>query len=218
MPQIKRLLVEGPNDKFFFEALLRKHRLEKIITTSPAKELGGFNTKQGAINLLSSLVQNLIDGHTERLGLILDSDTVKNGGGLDLTLTQIADKVVPFGYERKPIRGKHGGFLFLSTDGLPAIGTWVMPNNKDEGTIEHWVSKLVNAQQKPLFTDACTAVDKISTPLFPPIRKPKAEVATWLAWQEIPGKGLDYTISGDMLDDSAPLYSDLINWMHQVFL
>lgn len=218
MAQIKRLLVEGPNDKSFFEALLRKHKLEEIITTSPARELGGFNTKQGAINLLPSLAQNLIDGHTERLGLILDSDTVKNGGGLDLTLTQIADKIVPFGYKRKPIRGKHGGFLFPSTDGLPTIGTWVMPNNKDEGTIEHWVSNLVNTPQKPLFIDACAAVDKISTPLFPPIRKPKAVVATWLAWQEIPGKGLDYTISGDMLDDSAPLYSDLLNWMRQVFL
>lgn len=218
MSQKKLLLVEGPNDKFFFEALLRKNKLEKIITTSPARELGGFNTKQGAINLLPSLVQNLIDGNTERLGLIIDSDTVQNGGGIDLTLTQIADKIVSFGYERKPIRSNHGGFLFPSTDGLPAIGTWVMPNNKDEGTIEHWISKLVNTPQKPLFTDACAAVGKISTPLFPPIRKPKAEVATWLAWQEIPGKGLDYTITGDLLNNSDQQYVNLLNWVKEVFL
>ncbi len=219
MPQIKRLLVEGPNDKYFFEELLRKHSLEKIITTSPAKELGGnFNSKQGAINLLPNIVNNLVDGSIEKLGIVIDSDTVENGGGVTLTLRQITAKIEAFGYTNEPVKSKHGGYLFKHNDGLPTIGAWIMPNNKDEGSIESWVSQIVSPAQIPWHTHACKIVTQLHTPLFPPIRKQKAEIATWLAWQEIPGKGLDYTITGSMLDESAQLYINLLGWIKEVFL
>lgn len=219
MPQKKLLLVEGPNDKYFFEAFLRKNSLEKIIATSPAKELGGtYNSKQGAINLLPSLAQNLTDGSIERLGVILDSDTVENGGGLTLTLKQLAEKIEIFGYANTAVKSTHGGYLFKNKDGLPPIGAWIMPNNKDEGSIENWISHITDISQRQLFTLASQTVNQLKTPLFPATRTKKAEVATWLAWQEIPGKGLDYTITGELLNNSDQQYINLLNWIKEVFL
>lgn len=213
------LLVEGPNDKAFFEAFLKKHALDKIITTHPPKTVGGnYNSKQGAINILPTLTQNLIDGNTERLGLIVDSDSIANGGGLTTTLEQIAHKLEPYAYQTKPTPCKKGGFIFKNNDGLPNIGVWIMPNNKDEGAIEDWVSQLVVTSQKPLFSKACDAVNKIPNPLFPQTRIKKAEVATWLAWQKLPGKGLHYTIDGDLLDVSAKHYTGLLSWINEIFL
>jgi hypothetical protein len=213
------LLVEGTNDERFFKMLLKKNSLEKVVTACPPKNIGGsYNGKQGVITFLPSILMQLNDGSLKKLGLVVDCDTDQDGGGLQRTLSQISEKLESYNYEKTATALQTGGFVFKNTDGLPDVGVWIMPDNKNEGALEDWISQLTSSNQTALFKHASETVDKLPTPLFSTTKKIKSQVATWLAWQDRPGEGLYYTIEGNLLDESKPLYSDFLKWINNVLV
>ena len=52
---------------------------------------------------------------------------------------------------------------------------------------------------------------------FKPLRRSKAEVATWLAWQSEPDHGLWQAAKPDLLDNAAPQLQALKTWLMRVF-
>jgi hypothetical protein len=212
------LLVEGEADKSFFQAFCKAQALEEIITVSPPRGLGGSkNTKQGAINYLPELLKQLPDGKLERLGLIVDADQVTFGGGFDKTLEQIKTVLAAHDFSLQEQLLTDGGIVFQHQDGLADFGLWIMPNNNDEGMLENWIAQSIHPHDIALYQHAQTTVNALAIPKFKPIRQTKAEIATWLAWQEKPGEGLYYAIDGKLLDQTAPLYTGFLAWLHHVF-
>ena len=199
----KILLVEGDADKSFFEALCKQQMLQTTVKVSVSKGLGGdYNTKGGIVNLLPTYLPNLIDMEGGRLGVVVDADCVEHGSGYAATLEQITQAVAPFGYElhQSPTHKLGDGLIYKHTNGLADLGLWIMPNNKDEGSLEHWIKHCITPTEQALFSHASNVIDGLPKPVkFKLLRRPKAEVSSWLAWQTSPGRGLYATVTDDLL-------------------
>ena len=212
------LLVEGEFDQSFYKHFCRSHNLDTKVTIFPPKQLGAtFNTKQGAINHLPSLLQQLDDGQLNRLAMIVDADSASNGGGFDLTLIQVKNQLIPFGFDPSPQKLQNGGLVFSHSDGLADFGLWIMPNNHSDGILENWIAQSIASSEQTLFDKASSIVSKIQNPKFAEIRRSKAEIATWLAWQDRPGEGLYYAVTGNLLNSQGSHYVGLHQWLIRVF-
>lgn len=214
------LLVEGEADRGFFEALCRSLNLDTSVEVAPPRRFGAKrDTKQAALHTLPTLLENLVDREDGRLAVVLDADSHVHGGGFVRTVTQFSDVVGEYGYQQRTAGAQsQDGLLFSHDDGLNDLGLWVMPNNADEGMLEHWVAKCLTADERPWFDHAIRVIDELPWPAkFKELRRPKAEVATWLAWQERPGEGLYHAVEAGLLDESSSLHAGLNAWLEAVY-
>lgn len=215
------LLVEGEADRSFFEVICRQLFIDATIRVAAPRDLTALqttqNTKEGIFILLPELLKQLEDGTTEKLAVVVDADSLVNGGGFQKACDRVGRIVEPAGFGLAP--GKSAaGLVFENNDGLADLGLWVMPNNADEGMLEDWIKQCLHPGEGALYQHAGTSIDAIpGGPKFKPLHRTKAEVATWLAWQEKPGHGLYNAASPDLLNTSAPLFAELHAWLKHVF-
>lgn len=212
------LIVEGEADRGFFEALCNTLQLGVSVKVAPPKQLGGtHNTKEGVFNiLLDTYLQQLNDGTVPRLAIIVDADAAEHGQGFARTLRRVEKIVSEYGFSA-PTAATAGGCLFQHSDGLNPFGLWIMPNHADDGMLEHWLCECVSQEQIALFHHAQACVDALPTRLFKHLRRAKADIATWLAWQEKPGEGLYHCVEAGLLDETAQQYQALVSWLRAVF-
>lgn len=213
------LLVEGEADRAFFEELCERFNLTVNVRVTTPRDAGhAKDTKQAALSVLTTpYLSQLADGQIERLAIAMDADRVADGGGFERTLTQLSQRLNPAGYALRT-DAESGGLLFAHNDGLNDIGAWIMPNNADEGALEHWIQTNLHPDESALMQHAKASIDHIpGGPKFKPLRRSKAEVATWLAWQADPDHGLWQAVKPGLLDESAPQFQALKAWLMQVF-
>lgn len=227
-PHPRLLIVEGESDRSFFEALLRRLKLEVAIHVVVPRDLSATpndptrNTKQGVIKRLDSQVRRLSTGNLLALGVVIDADQPSQGG-FDATRTLVAKALEVHGFDTPTALGQ-GGLLATHPDGLPPVGLWVMPDNISPGTLEDWIIRCRHPGETSLWQHAQQAINTLpGGPRFnPTTRRAKADVATWLAWQASPGEER-YTLVNSLggtqplLDETAPLFQALCNWLRQVF-
>ena len=213
------LLVEGASDRGFFEELCKRWQLPVQVKVSTPRDAGhARDTKQAAFDVLEiSYLPQLADGQIERLAIAIDTDQHANGGGFARTLDQLTQRLTPAGYQQRAGSGP-AGFFFGHSDGLNDLGAWLMPNNADDGMLEDWILLSLHPQEAALMQHAKTSIDQIpGGPKFKPLRRSKAEVATWLAWQAEPDHGLWQAAKPDLLDDTATQLQALKTWLMRVF-
>lgn len=98
------------------------------------------------------------------------------------------------------------------------VGVWLMPDNTVAGMLEHFISFLVPADDA-LWAKAQECVQRIPEPerRFPPNHSIKAQVHTWLAWQEEPGKPMGQAITKRYLDAEAHDAQRFMSWIRQLY-
>lgn len=218
----KKLLVEGLSDQVFFEALCREigYKNKEIWVGPPHSYGAGGNGKGNAITIFDDLLDSLNDERITNLGLIVDADYVQTDGlGFQKTFDRIASILSIRGYTIPLHSNKHelAGFIFQNNNTSTEVGVWIMPCNHDDGTIEDFCLSIADPSENPLIAEAKSAVNKLTVPKFPLHFKSKAEAATWLAWQKVPGQGLTGLIGNNLLDKQNPNYIGLANWLKKVF-
>ena len=217
------LLVEAESDRGLFEQIFKTLPLKPKIQVACPRDLNpkSKNGKQAVLNLTAILLKQIADAATaepSRLAVILDADYATEGGlGFSKTLKQFAEKVGNHGYV---LVGDviDNGLIFRHSEDLPDIGLWVMPNNNSDGMLEDWLKACVHNNEQTLFNHAQTVVAALEPKKFKPIHQTKAEVASWLAWQDEPGHGLYQAQRGGLLDESKPLYNQLITWLTKIYV
>ncbi|MEN2472867.1 DUF3226 domain-containing protein [Burkholderia sp. GS2Y] len=215
---LRILLVEGRSDEDFYNEICGKKGLNINVKVAPPKGLGGgFNNKEGVFNFLPTLLDQLADGRVERLAVVVDADyQSEHGLGYQRTLDRVAGIVGGYGFT--PVRRQNiAGTLFKSADGFHDLGLWVMPNNRNDGMLEDWIKSGIAAAEHDLMKDAESATAGLEKPRFKPIHRTKADVATWLAWQAAPGRGLGSVINADLLDLQSAQYTQFAGWLSHVF-
>jgi hypothetical protein len=211
------LLVEGESDKSFFEQLQRNINLPFEIQVAPPKEVGGkANTKQGVYNQLPKLLKQLSDDEIKHLAIVIDADyaTVNKPDGYINTLNKVIEIVTSFDsgfvFESESL-------LFKHNDGLADIGIWIMPNNRDEGMLEDFIKTCIHLDEHSLLNHAVEVVENLALKKFKH-KVSKAEIATWLAWQEKPGEGLYHVVEKKgLLHTEHALFQELQLWLNAVF-
>jgi hypothetical protein len=216
------LLVEGDSDKNFFEQVCKLLSLDTRVRVVPPKDVGGgYNNKEGVFNHLPIELQQIADGQLQRLAIIIDADYKDaNGLGCRRTIERVEEIVQPFQFVlAQNSRNNLGGLRFKHADGLADFGLWIMPNNQDEGMLEDWIKHCVKQDEKTLFQHATEVVSALPQPKFKPIHRTKADVATWLAWQNSPGHGLYRALweKEILIDQNNPWYQGLAGWLQDIY-
>ena len=217
------LLVEGNNDKSFFERVCKKYNINADIKVSTPVDFippaqGGFNSKQGVINSLETFLPMLEDEDAviKKIAIIIDSDVAsENNGGFTNTIELIKEKTSRYDYSQRH-RYINGGVEIPHNDSqMNPLGIWIMPNNRDEGTIENWIQDKIIDSERDVFTYACSIVSKLENKKFSQSSTAKAEIATWLAWQNQPGRTLAYTLKdgAELIDINNSGFKDFVKWL-----
>ena len=112
---------------------------------------------------------------------------------------------------------KSGGFCFTHKDGLPNFGLWIMPDNKTDGFLEDFIKSSIIQSEFNLLAHANSTVTQLPAPKFKTIHKSKADIATWMAWQTMPGQPLVGAVGGNLLDFNNSQAKNFIDWLKHIY-
>lgn len=88
--------------------------------------------------------------------------------------------------------------IVIQDNKLPVIGIWIMPDNRRNGYLEHFIAELV-PEGDMLWAHAQTVVGQLPDRRFSVAKEQKALLHTWLAWQETPGLPFGTALSSGIL-------------------
>ena len=216
------LLVEGKDEKIVLEKLARVRPFFPGFREQD--ELGQEIEDEAKIKIDvadgyeklrdQSLPVILAAGACERLGVIADADTdiVSRWNSLKNVLIK-----TKYPISRRQ-RHDQNGTIIPSTDLLPKLGVWIMPNNRDVGMMENYLIGMV-PRDDPLMIQAEKCVDEVpeSESRFNKSHRAKAVIHTWLAWQKKPGTPLGSAISKKYIRPDNEDVSSFLNWLTLLF-
>jgi len=180
--------------------------VDKIIITE------SFEGVKGLIKNLGVRVKvNGQDGD-KILGAIVDADS-----DISSRWQGIRDRLVKAGYD-VPNQPAPCGMILDSSDALPRLGIWVMPNNQTSGALEDFLHSLI-PQTSDLLKHAEKSVEEIpeNARLFSECKKTKAVIHTWLAWQESPGLRFGTAINAGFLNSHVQQVNALVSWIKRLY-
>ena len=103
--------------------------------------------------------------------------------------------------------------------GGPRFGVWIMPDNRFRGMLEDWLVGLIPDASRPLYKLAqnCVSNSKNKGAPFKEVHRTKAEIHTWLAWQDEPGLRLYDAVKHRILDPTRRESEPFVNWFRSHF-
>lgn len=206
---VQRLLVEGTTDMHVIANLCKTH-LSPPKGYETEKKFRKFVQLGESINGVKEQIPVLLkQSGLTNLGIVVDAD--ENPQGRWESIRNILNKA---GYLSLPKEPNKEGLLINHV-----IGVWIMPNNQSRGYLEHFVEGLI-PENDQLFERAKNTTEKLKQDQiakFKELAKQKADIHTWLAWQETPGLPIGMAISAGYFDAKASTASPFIAWMKKTF-
>ena len=173
------ILVEVPTDQKVIERLLLVQKLDNI----EVQEKGGDSIYQS--------IKAEVMGDNNTIGIIVDADLDKNGVPAgEVKWQKISSRLNQIGYTCPQKHNPSG--TIIEHEALPNVGVWIMPDNESEGIIEDFMNGLINSDDKLLqyVDESISKIEMDSVNRYKSKDQSKAKMATWLSWQEDPGKPL----------------------------
>ncbi|RJP24372.1 MAG: hypothetical protein C4520_04200 [Candidatus Abyssobacteria bacterium SURF_5] len=198
-----RLIFEGVNDRHVVRNLLIQYNLGYLFD---------YKDKQGFTNLCDTLGEELQATDLQNLGIIIDADEDCKRNWQKV-LHIVADQ---YPFIQAPVAPVgEGTIIDVAED--KRVGIWVMPDNRERGKVEDFVADLI-PQGDVLWPRAKNDVSEIPDDhrLFKPTYLPKAEIHTWLAWQEEPGTRMGEALTKKYLLHDCPAAIAFVNWARRL--
>jgi len=212
MNHAKKLLVEGDTDKRVIPYLMEANGV--VWEPAPNQPVVYIKPHGGARKLLKPgmIEAELIASGLEALGVIIDAD--KNALG---RWNQIRERCREQ-FDDLPDEIPESGLNVIHCEG-PRFGVWIMPDNRFSGMLEDFLARLIPHDQGNLYELArnCVAEARHHGAPFKETHGTKAEIHTWLAWQDEPGKQLHQAVDHQVLDPERPESRAFVNWFRHLF-
>ena len=171
-------------------------------------------------------IENLVDSdeikfqlngsEIEALGIIVDTDdscdrrwqSIRNA--CSEIIANLPDKIPEIGLIHDAAKD----------NGKPVkFGVWIMPDNLNRGMLETFLAYLVPDNSEPLWQYAqqivLAARKKGAT--YKDTHLDKANIYTWLAWQNPPGRQLHNAVMERILDPQHPKSEVFMNWFKTLY-
>ncbi|GAB4525297.1 MAG: hypothetical protein Tsb0020_43320 [Haliangiales bacterium] len=147
----------------------------------------------------------------ERLGIIVDANSEPDARWQALRNACIRQ------FPRLPEAVPEYGVV-VANDERQTIGLWMMPGPRP-GMLETYLAKFIPDQQGTLYDYAREVVATASQrgASFKPDHRDKAELYTWLAWQDPPGRQLHDALIQKILRPNAQLAEPFVSWFRQLY-
>ncbi|MGO9465110.1 MAG: DUF3226 domain-containing protein [Isosphaeraceae bacterium] len=110
------------------------------------------------------------------------------------------------------------GLTHVNEHGL-RIGVWIMPDNQSRGMLETFLSYLIMPERSTLWTfaqEACARSRDHGAP-YTDSHRDKADIHTYLAWLDPPGRSLHVAVLARALDGRLPLGEQFAKWFIDLF-
>jgi hypothetical protein len=208
--QIKRLLVEGKDDLYAVRNLMSAYidwPKEENKWPVVIEDCGG--------------VESILE--PEFIPTLLQSSEVK-------TLGIVIDANDDFVSRWRLLRDRCLSVFSGLPDDLPSsglildnqekrLGIWIMPDNTSGGMLEDFLRWLVPSEAEPLWrqAQANVAEAKAKNAPFLDAHVAKANIHTWLAWQDPPGQPLGLALTRKILDPQSPKASAFVEWFRKLY-
>ena len=200
------LMVEGRDDEHVVKHICGQRQLGIIENIHPY---------DGDTLLIEGIGVRLKESDIAVLGIILDADT-----DLQARWQAVSSRLSTAGYSNIPaIPTPQGTVIESPADSLlPKVGIWLMPNNQVPGILEDFLRFLV-PDGDGLLAHVEQSMDSIPIDQrkFADLKKSKARIHTWLAWQKEPGKPFGQAISARYLDPNLPAADTFAAWLNRTF-
>ncbi|MDH5681605.1 MAG: hypothetical protein OEZ36_08460, partial [Spirochaetota bacterium] len=144
--------------------------------------------------------------------LVLDADQK----GVDARWRQILGRLKEYSYKFPP-KPSETGSIIDSYDDKPRIGIWLMPNNQDAGMLEDFLIQLVPEDKIQVARDAVEMAISKKVHGFKDVHRSKADIHTYLAWQDEPGSPLGQAITAYSLDPKQEIAQEFVAWLKRLF-
>jgi hypothetical protein len=207
----KQLIVEGPDDLFSVVGLMRAH-----IDWPTQKESAPvwIEAAGGADKILEPgyLAVKLKTSGLAALGVVLDADT--NPHAKYESLRNYCSGLV-----RGLPREMPTGGLIAENEDQKRFGLWIMPDNTSEGTLETFLRFMVPEDSAPLWALAAESV-ATARGIGAGCRDchiDKANLYTWLAWQDPPGQSEGRALTRKILDPHAEGSASFVKWFRDLY-
>lgn len=210
------LVVEGEEDEKFFKALLRHSGINGVaVRSNPSGKGNSINTFK------ASLIKQTTASKA-RVGVVLDADYPQFAGGYGSTVAGING--VLSGLSWNPLTRRPGNQGHASTNAkYPGVqcGVWITPDNATDGYIEHMLlAEHVGAESARIqYAKGACAAALGSGHGFPTQAHhvTKAELGTWLAWQDAPRMSFAIALERSLFDTTKPTFVSLVGWLRWMY-
>ena len=208
----KKLLVEGRQEQRVIPELIEANGV--LWGESRNEAIVLIDEFDGIENLLKPGVieAELKSSGVEVVGIIVDADydlekrwqAVRNR-----CLSKFPD--LPEKWEETPL-------IVTADDGLK-LGVWIMPDNSKCGMLETFLQYLAPTGSESLVEYAKETCEEAANrgATYTPHQKTKAEIYTWLSWQNEPGRQLHQAVKERILDPSSSSAAGFVEWFRELF-
>jgi hypothetical protein len=214
-PNKNMLLVEGATEKRLIPELIEKRGMQWV--NGSGQHLVTIKDYGGITNLLApdEIETALKSSNLEALGLIFDADGMHNE---IKRLSAVRDRCAKFGC-LLPESLDTSGFVTQLESGV-RFGVWMMPNNTDAGMLETFLHSLVPDADSDIYVHSLKAVNDARSlgAKFKDCHLDKAQIHTWLAWQDPPGCQLHEAIKFKVLDATSTKADAFEMWFRNLFI
>lgn len=215
------LIVEGQDDRHVISHLAKTADLLLFNQRKPPPDMEEARAieiiDEGSdYKVLTSINRYLGQSKLQKFGVVMDADT-----SVVDRWNSIRDRLNRDGLAL-PTEIDPDGFVGQSPNGV-RIGVWLMPDNLATGMLENFAAQMIPDDDrlwglaKRSVQDASTAESRAGR-RFKDIHLAKAEIHTWLAWQDEPGQKLGQAIDQRMLFTGSPVALSFVNWLRRLYL
>jgi hypothetical protein len=210
-PERKHLLVEGADDRYAIAQLMGSHvqwgnkKAEWPVTI----DVAGSADEMLAPGYISTQLKSR---EVEILGILIDADEVLAARWAAIRsrcqgqFPEIPDELPQEGLVLQNASGKR-------------LGIWIMPDNISRGMLESFLRFLVPVAEAVIWQRAQNAVQEAinAGAKCRECHRDKANIHTWLAWQDPPGQAFGNAIVMSILDPQSPYAAPFVDWFKRLY-
>ena len=207
MPKIetKKLLVEGAEELRVIPQLMEANG----VTWNRGEEPLNIINCDGVENLLKpkyiSAQLKTPNGLTH-LGIVIDADEEPDNRWKSLYNACLPN--IPNLPQNLPAEG-----LIITLESGLKFGVWMMPDNQSRGMLETFLAYLVPDNNLWQYTQNKVIEAKQQGATYRDYHLDKANLHTYLAWQDPPGKQLHDAVKQRILNQSHPQSANFLRWL-----
>ncbi|GCL57808.1 DUF3226 domain-containing protein [Microcystis aeruginosa] len=211
MPKIetKKLLVEGAEELRVIPQLMEANG----VTWNRGEEPLNIINCDGVENLLKpkyiSAQLKTPNGLTH-LGIVIDADEEPDNRWKSLYNACLPN--IPNLPQNLPAAG-----LIITLESGLKFGVWMMPDNQSRGMLETFLAYLVPDNNLWQYTQNKVIEAKQQGATYRDYHLDKANIHTYLAWQDPPGKQLHDAVKQKILNCSHPQSAIFLRWLQELY-